>query len=101
MGLKAEEIIEPEDPIVDILTPEAPSRALCPDQNYTEQCEKALADPGIHPSPTARGVECKYFVSSKDMSTCFLIRSRVPWWSPQLMRKKDRGQLRSQRSQNG
>ncbi|EMP26604.1 hypothetical protein UY3_16290 [Chelonia mydas] len=71
MGLQVEEAIKSEDPVVDILAPEGPSRVaflviktIC--NNYNTLWQTPASIP-----PTARGVERKYFVPSKGYEFLF------------------------------
>ncbi|XP_065416981.1 serine/arginine repetitive matrix protein 2-like [Chrysemys picta bellii] len=66
MDLQAEEIVEVHDPIVNILGADAPSRVALPlIRTIQTNADTIWKTPASIP-PTARGVERKYFVPSKD-----------------------------------
>ncbi|XP_065448406.1 uncharacterized protein LOC135983038 [Chrysemys picta bellii] len=66
MDLQAEEIVEVQDPIVNILSADAPSRVALPLIRTIQANATTIWQTPASIPPTARGVERKYFVPSKD-----------------------------------
>ncbi|XP_065406172.1 uncharacterized protein LOC122174245 [Chrysemys picta bellii] len=66
MDLQAEEIVEVQDPIVNILAADAPSRVALPLIRTIQANANTIWQTPASIPPTARGVERKYFVPSKD-----------------------------------
>ncbi|EMP35559.1 Hepatocyte growth factor activator, partial [Chelonia mydas] len=65
MGLQAEEVVEPEDPMVNILALEGPSRAALPLIKTIQATTKTLWQTPASMPPRAKGIERKYFIPSK------------------------------------
>ncbi|EMP27520.1 Ephrin type-B receptor 5 [Chelonia mydas] len=90
MGLQVEEVIESEDPVVDIRTPEGPSRvALLVIKTISNNYNALWQTPGSIPL-TARGVERKYCMPSNGYEflfsqthSCSLVVSAVNEKEPQ------------------
>ncbi|EMP41357.1 hypothetical protein UY3_01399 [Chelonia mydas] len=66
MNLQAEEVVELEDSVVDILSVEAPTRVALPIIRTIQTNAKTIWQTPASIPPTARGVERKYFVPSKE-----------------------------------
>ncbi|XP_065439796.1 uncharacterized protein LOC135981398 [Chrysemys picta bellii] len=66
MDLQVEEIVEVEDPVVSILSADAPSRVALPIIRTIQANANAIWQTPASILRTARGVERKYFVPSKD-----------------------------------
>lgn len=71
MGLQAEEAVEPEDPMVDILVLEGPSRVALPLIKTIQSNYKTIWKTPASITPTARGVERKYFAPSQGYEFLF------------------------------
>lgn len=71
MNLQVEEVAEEEDPIVDILGPEGPSRVALPMNKTTQNNAKTLWQTPASIPPTAKGVERKYFVPTRGYEYLF------------------------------
>ncbi|XP_065413298.1 uncharacterized protein LOC135973527 [Chrysemys picta bellii] len=72
LGLQAEETVEQEDPMVDILSPEGPSRVALPIIRTVQSNYKTVWPTPASSEPTARGVERKYFAPSRGFDFLFL-----------------------------
>ncbi|EMP30066.1 Alkaline phosphatase, tissue-nonspecific isozyme [Chelonia mydas] len=72
LGLHAEEVVELEDPVVDILAPEGPSRVALPLIKTIQSNSKTICQPPASIRSTAKGVERKYFVPSKGYEYLFM-----------------------------
>lgn len=68
MGLQAEEVVEPKDPMVDILPP---SQVALPLIKAIQSNIKTLWQTPPSIPPTARGVERKYFIPCKGYKYLF------------------------------
>lgn len=86
MGLQVEEAIEGTDPLVDILAPEGPSRVKTIRDNTM-----ALWQTPSSLCPTAKKVERKYFVLSKDHEYFYTHSHQgQSWWQlPMSVSSKD------------
>nr|XP_042697612.1 uncharacterized protein LOC122172305 [Chrysemys picta bellii] len=72
LGLQAEETVEQEDPMVDILSPEGLSRVALPIIRTVQSNCKTVWQTPASSAPTARGVERKYFAPSRGFDFLFL-----------------------------
>ncbi|EMP32667.1 hypothetical protein UY3_10192 [Chelonia mydas] len=84
LGLPAEETVEQEDPLVDILSPKSPSSIALPLIKTIQSNYKTVWQTPASSAPTAKGVEHKYFAPSKGCeflfchpSPCSLVVSAV------------------------
>ncbi|EMP37437.1 hypothetical protein UY3_05346 [Chelonia mydas] len=71
MNLQAEEVVKSEDPVVDILAPEGPSRVALPLIKTIQTNAKTIWQIQVSIPATAKGVERKYLVSSKGYDYLF------------------------------
>ncbi|EMP35512.1 hypothetical protein UY3_07312 [Chelonia mydas] len=71
LGLQAEETVEQEDPMVDILSREGPSRIALPLIKTIQLNYKTIWQTPASSAPTAKGVEHKYFAPSKGYEFLF------------------------------
>ncbi|XP_050791602.1 uncharacterized protein LOC127041850 [Gopherus flavomarginatus] len=71
LGLQAEGTDEQEDPMVDILSPEGPSRIALPLIKTIQSNYMTIWQTLASSAPTAKGVECKYFAPSKGYAFLF------------------------------
>ncbi|EMP33961.1 hypothetical protein UY3_08871 [Chelonia mydas] len=71
LGLQAEEIVEQEDPMVDILSPEGPSRIALLLIKTIQSNYKTIWQTPASSAPTGKGVERKYFAPSKGYEFLF------------------------------
>ncbi|EMP26535.1 Bone morphogenetic protein receptor type-1A [Chelonia mydas] len=71
LNLQAEEVMEDSDPMVDILTPEGPSRVALPLIRTIQNTTKVLWQIPASIPPTAKGVESCYFVPQKGYEHLF------------------------------
>ncbi|XP_065446569.1 serine/arginine repetitive matrix protein 2-like isoform X1 [Chrysemys picta bellii] len=72
LGLQAEETVEQDDPMVDILSPEGPSRVALPIIRTVQSNYKAVWQTPASSAPTAKGVERKYFAPYRGFDFLFL-----------------------------
>ncbi|EMP36933.1 Amiloride-sensitive sodium channel subunit beta [Chelonia mydas] len=71
LNLQAEEVMEDSDPMVDVLTPEGPSRVALPLIRTIQNTTKVLWQTLASKPPTAKGVERCYFVPQKGYGHLF------------------------------
>ncbi|TFK07320.1 lymphocyte antigen 6 complex locus protein G6c-like [Platysternon megacephalum] len=71
MNLHAEAVVKSEDPMVDILAPEGPSRVTLPLMKTIQANAKTIWQTPASIPPTAKGVERKYFILSKGFDYLF------------------------------
>nr|XP_042705350.1 uncharacterized protein LOC122173627 [Chrysemys picta bellii] len=71
LGLQAEETVEQEDPMVDVLSLEGPSRIALPLIKTVQSNYKTVWQTPASSAPTAKGVERKYFAPSKGFDFLF------------------------------
>ncbi|EMP24607.1 hypothetical protein UY3_18302 [Chelonia mydas] len=72
MNLQVEEVVEVEDPVVDILSAEAPSRVALPVIRTIQADAKTIWQSPVSIPPMAKGVERKYFVTSKEYKYLYM-----------------------------
>ncbi|XP_030422977.1 uncharacterized protein LOC115653627 [Gopherus evgoodei] len=87
LDLQMEETVEQEDLMVDILSPEGPSRIALPLIKTIQSNYKTIWQTPASSAPTAEGIERKYFAPSKGFdflfchpSPCSLVVSAVNEW---------------------
>ncbi|EMP42616.1 hypothetical protein UY3_00081 [Chelonia mydas] len=71
LGLQAKETVEQEDPMVDILSPEGPSRIALVLIKTIQSTYKTIWQTPSFSAPMAKGVERKYFAPSKGYEFLF------------------------------
>lgn len=83
MDLLAEEVVEPEEPMVDILALEGPSRVALPLIKTIQANTKTLWQTLASIPPTARESRGGILSLLRDMNILTYTRSPAHWWWPQ------------------